>query len=96
MTSTATFNGNMARWTDEQRTPWGRLKYTVTQRNLRTHLPSTPRTLLDAGGGNGYDSLPSAIAGSTVTLVDYAEAMLRDAEHNAREAQSGVNRFAML
>jgi len=76
----------MGRWTDEQRTPWGKLKYALVQVNLRKYLPSAPTTLLDAGGGNGFDSLPFAVDGYMVTLVDYAQEMLRDAEHKAHEA----------
>jgi S-adenosylmethionine-dependent methyltransferase len=69
MTTAATFNASMGRWTDEQRTPWGKLKYALVQANLRKHLPSVPASILDAGGGNGFDSLPFAVDGSTVTLV---------------------------
>jgi S-adenosylmethionine-dependent methyltransferase len=86
MASDATFNTNMERWINEQRTPWGKLKYALVQAHLRNHLPSAPATILDAGGGNGFDSLPFAVDGSTVTLVDYAQEMLRDAEHNASQA----------
>lgn len=86
MASAATFNENMGRWTDEQRTPWGKLKYALVQANLRKHLPSAPTSLLDAGGGNGFDSLPFAVDGYIIALVDYAQEMLRDAEHTAREA----------
>jgi S-adenosylmethionine-dependent methyltransferase len=86
MGTAATFNTSMGRWTDEQHTPWGKLKYALVQANLRKHVPTAPATILDAGGGNGFDSLPFAINGYTVALVDYAQEMLRDAEHNAREA----------
>src|SRR5215216_2329580 len=87
MATAATFNTSMGRWTDEQRTPWGKLKYALVQANLRKHLPSAPAALIDAGGGNGFDSLPFAVDGYEVTLVDYAQEMLRDAEHTAREAR---------
>jgi S-adenosylmethionine-dependent methyltransferase len=87
MASAATFDTNMQRWIDEQRTPWGRLKYALVQANLRKHLPSNPTNILDAGGGNGFDSLPFAVDGSMVALVDYAQEMLRDAEDHAKAAQ---------
>ncbi|MEO7913596.1 MAG: methyltransferase domain-containing protein [Roseiflexaceae bacterium] len=86
MATAATFNASIERWADEQSTPWGKLKYALVQANLHNHLPSAPTSILDAGGGNGFDSLSFAVDGYEVALVDYAQEMLRDAEHKAQEA----------
>jgi S-adenosylmethionine-dependent methyltransferase len=61
-----TFDTSMSRWADEQRTPWSQLKYIVTQANLRRHLEPGPLRILDAGGGNGFDSIPLARDGHSV------------------------------
>lgn len=69
----------------EQGEPWNRLKYALTQSNLARHLPPGPLAVLDAGGGNGADSLPLALAGHSVTLVDYSAEMLGVAVRRADE-----------
>ncbi len=81
--SGAAFDAGIETWVAEQRTPWARLKYAVTAANLRRHLGDGPLRILDAGGGNGADSLPLAAQGHSVTIVDYSEAMLGHAEHQA-------------
>ena len=82
-TPASVFDDNMDVWTAEQQTPWSRLKYTVVRSNLGRHLPSRRLRILDAGGGNGHDSLPFASEGHHVTIVDYADAMLGDAKKSA-------------
>ena len=41
--------------------------------------------ILDAGGGNGLDSLPFLEEGARVALVDFSEKMLSDAERRAKD-----------
>ncbi|MCI0394255.1 MAG: methyltransferase domain-containing protein [Chloroflexi bacterium] len=86
-TPAAIFDDHIPQWLEEQRTPWARLKYTVTQANLRHHLPAGPLRILDAGGGNGFDSIPLAKEGHHITIVDYSAAMLAEARQNAAASQ---------
>jgi S-adenosylmethionine-dependent methyltransferase len=66
----------MEQWIKEQAMPWGILRYKQTQANLAKHLGSRPLHILDAGGGNGLDSIPFATQGHFVEIVDYSEQML--------------------
>jgi S-adenosylmethionine-dependent methyltransferase len=84
-TDSSVFDGHIAAWLAEQGEPWNRLKYAVTQANLARHLPPGPLAVLDAGGGNGADSLPLALAGHAVTIVDYSAEMLAAAARRADE-----------
>jgi S-adenosylmethionine-dependent methyltransferase len=80
------FNKSVEDWIALQQTPRGRLKYAITQANLRRYLPEGPLSLLDAGGGNGRDSMWLASEGHSVTIVDYSTEMLEDARVNADRA----------
>ena len=84
-TAPEVFNSHVGVWMAEQAEPWNQLKYAVTQANLARHLPPGPLAVLDAGGGNGADSLPLARAGHTVTIVDYSAEMLGEATRQAAE-----------
>ncbi len=53
--------------------------------NLLRFLPPAPLRVLDAGGGNGLDSLPLARRGDHVTLLDFSAEMLDEAERIAQE-----------
>jgi S-adenosylmethionine-dependent methyltransferase len=87
MTATAdAFDSHLEQWIKEQEMPWGILKYKQTQANLAKHLGSGPLHILDAGGGNGLDSLPLARQGHLVEIVDYSEQMLADAVRRAAQA----------
>ncbi len=81
--SAAKFDEHMAKWRKEQSYPWQRLKYKQTAANLAKHLPKQQLYMLDAGGGNGTDSLPFAEQGHRVELVDYSKEMLADAQRQA-------------
>jgi S-adenosylmethionine-dependent methyltransferase len=83
---TDAFADRLAQWQAEQQTPWARLKYDLVATNLRRHFPPPPAHILDAGGGNGLESLPFARAGYQVTLVDSAQPMLDDAAAQLVEA----------
>lgn len=80
------FDRSMARWLDEQQQPWGRLKYKLIQANLSKHLPQErPLRVLDAGGGNGFDTFFLAEQGHIVDLVDYSQEMLEQAARRVAE-----------
>ena len=78
-TSAAKFNEHIEQWRQEQTAPWHKLKYKQTEINLAKHLPNQKLRILDAGGGNGLDSLPLAQQGHQVDIVDYSQEMLNDA-----------------
>jgi S-adenosylmethionine-dependent methyltransferase len=87
-TPTTIFDSSIDRWIAEGHTPWGKLRCTVTLANLGRHLGPGPLDILDAGGGNGRDSIPLAAEGHRLTIVDYSAEMLADAAHNATAAQA--------
>ncbi|MDE3087042.1 MAG: methyltransferase domain-containing protein [Acidobacteriota bacterium] len=49
--------------------------------HLLAHLPPPPAAVLDVGGGAGHQSLPLALAGYEVTILDSSPAMLEKARH---------------
>lgn len=80
-----TFEAALSDWADWQESPWGRLRYTIAAANLMRHLSGSSLRVLDLGGGSGLDAIPLAALGHHVTVVDYAEGMLAQAqEHAAR------------
>jgi SAM-dependent methyltransferase len=54
----------------------GRVRTYVMHQQLLDHLPPTPASVLDVGGGAGHQSFPLAQAGYDVTLLDPSPAML--------------------
>jgi S-adenosylmethionine-dependent methyltransferase len=66
-----------------QASPWGRLRYTITEANLLRHLDEEPRRVLDVAGGNGLDAVRLAARGHEVTVLDPAGAMLSNAKEHA-------------
>ena len=68
-----------AAWALWQDSPWGRLRYHVVARLLRSWTADLGDGLrvLDAGGGDGRDALPFALAGHEVTVLDRSPEMLR-------------------
>src|SRR5512143_1784484 len=85
-TSPAVFDSHMEQWLKEQALPWSILRHRQTQANLARHLGTRPLRILDAGGGNGLDSMPLAQQGHFVEIVDYSEQMLSDAMRRAAQA----------
>jgi S-adenosylmethionine-dependent methyltransferase len=89
------FEAGVPNWKAEQDKPWNRFGYQLVEHNLKKHIPmdSRPLTVLDAGGGNGLDSLRLARMNHHIDLVDISQQMLNDARANA--ALAGVtNRVA--
>jgi S-adenosylmethionine-dependent methyltransferase len=82
-TAAAVFDQNIARWEQEQSQPWSRLKYDLVHAHLMKHLGQSPGHILDAGGGNGLDSIPFAEQGQRVEILDYSAEMLADAQRRA-------------
>jgi S-adenosylmethionine-dependent methyltransferase len=87
-TTANVFDTNIAQWTHEQGLPWQKLKYKLAQANLAKHLGPGPLHVLDAGGGNGFDSIPLAQQGHRVEIVDYSREMLAEARRTAALAQT--------
>lgn len=85
MTSATVFDHRIDQWQKEMALPWGRLKYKLVQANLAKHLGPGPLRILDAGGGNGLDSIPLAEWGHHVDIVDYSSEMLETALVRANE-----------
>ena len=54
----------------------GQVRTAVMHRQLLDHLPPPPASVLDVGGGAGHQSLPLALAGYDVTILDPSPAML--------------------
>ena len=73
------FETGLPQWKQDQQTLKGRIRYELSAQNLFNHLPEKkPLRTLDAGGGNGVDSLRLARMGYPVDLVDTSLAMLQD------------------
>lgn len=85
------FESGLLRWKEEQNTTWAKFSYELVENNLKKHIPveSRPLRVLDAGGGNGIDSLALARMNHQIDLVDISQQMLNDASVTA--ALSGVS-----
>ena len=66
----------------------GRVRTHVIHQHLRTHLPPPPAAIVDVGGGAGHQSIPLALGGYDVTIVDPSPWMLERAAE--RSAAAGV------
>lgn len=86
MTSPNHFNRDLSIWLEDGRQPWGELRYAVLNFNLARHLPQNSLNILDAGGGSGRDAIRLAQQGHVVTLLDYSQAMLEEAQKDAEKA----------
>jgi phosphoribosylformimino-5-aminoimidazole carboxamide ribotide isomerase len=85
------FESSVPKWKADQKSTWARFSYELVENNLKKHIPvdSPPLRILDAGGGNGLDSLALARMNHQLDIVDTAQAMLDDA--NANAALAGVS-----
>ena len=80
------FESGLPQWKQEQNALQGRIRYELSAKNLFNHLPQdTPLRTLDAGGGNGIDSIRLAKMGHPVDLVDTSLSMLHDLKNNAEQ-----------
>ena len=84
------FEAGLSKWKADQSMPWNRFGYELVEHNLKKHIPmdSRPLRILDAGGGNGLDSLALARMNHQIDIVDISQQMLDDARANA--ALAGV------
>jgi 2-polyprenyl-3-methyl-5-hydroxy-6-metoxy-1,4-benzoquinol methylase len=88
MTASAQFDNKIALWKQQMELPWAKLKYKLIQSNLAKHLGQTQMRILDAGGGNGLDSIPLAAQGHFVEIIDYSQEMLADARQAVVQANA--------
>ena len=86
MSTPETFDHNIALWKQEMDLPWAKLKYKLIHSNLIKHLDQDQLHILDAGGGNGLDSVSFATQGHFVDIVDYSQEMLADIQSHERVA----------
>lgn len=77
------FDSRLDAFQQWQASPWGRLRYRVTEANLLRHLDSSPQRVLDVAGGNGLEAVRLAERGHEVTVLDPAGAMLSNAQARA-------------
>jgi phosphoribosylformimino-5-aminoimidazole carboxamide ribonucleotide (ProFAR) isomerase/protein-L-isoaspartate O-methyltransferase len=85
--ATLAFESGMPTWKEAQQTLEVRLRRALTRRFLAEHLSKTDGLrVLDAGGGNGIDSIALAEAGAHITVVDRSAAMLQDLDATAEAA----------
>ena len=90
-TTSSVFDNNISVWKKEQEQPWQILKYKLAKANIEKHLHPGNLQILDAGGGNGVDSLDFAKAGHSVHIVDYSKEMLAEAKELASAAGAEKN-----
>jgi len=84
------FDNSISQWVEEQQQPWARLKYKLIHANLSKHLPQKGSLrVLDASGGNGFDTAFLAEQGHIVDLVDYSQEMLEQAAQRAAKVGLG-------
>ena len=88
---TEPFETRVQEWNSYMQTPWGRLQNSTRLFNLRKHIGSASLDILDAGGGNGVETLPLAIEKHRLTLLDSSAAMLADGERIAAENNIAIN-----
>lgn len=74
------FDSHLETWKREQALPWQRVRRKVESSNLLQHVGRSGLKILDAGGGNGYASIPFAQNGCQVVIADYSKAMIGDGE----------------
>ncbi|MEM7332583.1 MAG: methyltransferase domain-containing protein [Chloroflexota bacterium] len=76
--SKAAFDAKVESWNADQEAPWGKLRYKIGLANLADWLEKRPLSILDLGGGNGYDAIPLAKLGHHLTIIDFSEEMLKN------------------
>lgn len=90
------FSDKLAAWREYTASPWARIRYAVAAEVLRRQCGELGAgrgerlRVLDVGGGDGMDSIPLAVAGHEVTIVDPARGWLDEADRRATEAGTAV------
>jgi S-adenosylmethionine-dependent methyltransferase len=79
------FGQVLRKWQEENKMPWGRLRYHSSWRNIAKHVKDRPLRILDIGGGDGMDAIHYAGLGNSVTLSDCSPTMLSEAKKLAEE-----------
>ncbi|MCP5101245.1 MAG: methyltransferase domain-containing protein, partial [Chloroflexi bacterium] len=86
------FDQGMIAWQDYQQAPWGKLRYRIAHANMAPHLPQHPAHILDLGGGNGFDAIPLAKKGFSVSVMDFSAEMVTQGQQLA-EAEGVVDKI---
>ncbi|MGY2129707.1 class I SAM-dependent methyltransferase [Blastococcus sp. SYSU DS0617] len=91
------FGDRAGEWASWQASPWGRLRYDVVRETTARAVAALPGPLrvIDVGGGDGADSLPLAVRGHDVTVLDFAPDLLAQAER-AAEARGLTGRVRVV
>ena len=92
------FDDALDSWREWQESPWGRLRYTLAEFNLRRRLAQLgdgPLHVLDLAGADGGDAVRLARLGHHVTVVDFSPGMLAAAHERAR-AEGLENRLSTV
>jgi len=82
-TSNQVFDSHLETWKREQEMPWSRIRLKVEISNLLRHVGQSGLKILDAGGGNGYATIPFAQNGCQVVVADYCMNRYSIAYHQA-------------
>lgn len=76
-----------AQWEEWKASPWGRLRFALVRDALDEAVASLgdrPLRILDVGGADGFETLPYAVRGHSLTVVDPAEGFF---DHGRDEAE---------
>ncbi|CAN5771395.1 methyltransferase domain-containing protein [soil metagenome] len=84
------------RYLDHAGTLRGRIRHALVDRQLRHHLNDPPAVVLDAGAGDGRQSIPLARDGYEVVLLDPSATMLGEARGRLSEEDEGVSQRVRL
>lgn len=81
------FETGLPQWKQDQQSMKAEVRYRLAHRYLMEHLkPTADMRVLDAGGGNGIESLKLANLYLHVDLVDQSKAMLQDFQQLSEES----------
>ena len=89
------FSKVLQKWQEENKLPWGKLRYHSAWRNIARHTADRPLRILDIGGGDGMDAVHYASLGHSVTLADYSSTMLSEARKSAQQ-QGAAERLRII
>jgi S-adenosylmethionine-dependent methyltransferase len=92
MSATERFDAHASAYHDYLSSPWGRLLHNLSTANVQRHIaecyPQQDQLvrILDVGGGTGVDSIPFAVQGHAVSILDPSIELLKSARYNAQAA----------